>query len=417
MTRGAFAPHPPGSFALSADPAFQNEVQEELQALSDRVRNSGRAKSFAGLILTGSFARGEGTLVSHPGTEVRWLSDIECLVVINRGAAPIAEVWRTLRQIEDEFNLDPPRRTRGLRIELRAITSRKLGQLGPAIFTRELFEHGKLLWRGPAAVPMPPWHSDPPPISKHDAFRLLNNRIIEQIAARTEFGDDADGGAAAAYSLVKFWIDLGTSLSVFFGCYEPGYRNRQLPIEAALDREGEALGPGVAARIERRFRNAMAVKLGRAPFVPEETIGEFHEAAEIARSIWHWESAQLLGCAPEPADWRLIFPRMRRIETLNGRIRGWVRLLRKPERLRRLGLRPLIAAARSGSLATLIYGSGCMLDFFWDDIDSGSARGNEIAAMLCPALNVRASAVAHRRRMLARAALGAWREHLRFATA
>ena len=262
---------------------------------------------------------------------------------------------------------------------------------------------------------MPAWHCDPPPVSRYDAFRLLNNRIIEQIAVRSEFREG--DGAAAAYSLVKFWIDLGTSLSVYFGCYQPGYRNRQALIEASLDDQGKLLGDSVASRLRQRFQDAMAVKLGRRRLVPASTGEEFREAAEIAQAAWNWESAELLKCGQISDDWRLIFSRLRKIETLNVRFRDWARLLREPARLRKLGMRQLIAAIRTGSLATLIYGSGCVLDFFWDEIDSESIRGDEIAAALGPALNVRADASSDRRRTLAQAALGAWQDHLRFAAA
>ena len=46
----------------------------------------------------------------------------------------------------------------------------------------------------------------------------------------------------------------------------------------------------------------------------------------------------------------------------------------------------MLAAARVGSLATLIYGTGCVIDFFWDEIGSDRGRGTEMAAELCRAL-------------------------------
>ena len=60
MTDGAFSLSPPGSFPLSADPAFQDEVRRELELLLERVRNCAAAPSVAGVLLTGSFARWRG---------------------------------------------------------------------------------------------------------------------------------------------------------------------------------------------------------------------------------------------------------------------------------------------------------------------------------------------------------------------
>ena len=77
----------------------------------------------------------------------------------------------------------------------------------------------------------------------------------------------------------------------------------------------------------------------------------------------------------------------------------------------------MLAAARVGSLATLIYGSGCVIDFFWDEIGSDKGRGTEMAGELCRALAIEARDPSERRRLLTRATLGAWERHLRFSAA
>jgi hypothetical protein len=417
MTDSAFRLSPPGSFPLSADPAFQDEVRGELELLLARVRNSAAAPSVAGVLLTGSFARGEGTVIRDPRTSSRWLSDVECLVVVRGGIVSTPEIRRSMRQIELDTNSDRGNAERGIKVELRAILTQGMVRLRPAIFTRELCEHAKLLWGNPAAIPIPRTPSSGETISKYDAFRLLNNRIIEQIAVRSQYADRASDSTAIAYSLAKFWIDLGTSLSVFLGCYQPGYRSRQKPVEDALYAHREILGAEMCSRLILRFRNAMAQKLGQSGFPSEDPAGEFSEAVEIARATWNWESGQLVGTSTAAGDWRGIFARLSSLETGAQRVRDWARLLRRPSRLRALGPRAIVAAARAGSLATLIYGTGCVLDFFWDEIGSGTGRGKEIAIALCPALNVRADGASERRRMLTRATLGAWERHLRFTAA
>jgi hypothetical protein len=71
MIDGAFSLSPPGSFPLSADPAFQDEVRGELERLIARVRESAAAPSVAGVLLTGSFSRGEGTVIGNGGSTSR----------------------------------------------------------------------------------------------------------------------------------------------------------------------------------------------------------------------------------------------------------------------------------------------------------------------------------------------------------
>jgi hypothetical protein len=417
MTDGAFSLSPPGSFPLSADPAFQDEVRRELDQLLERVRNCAAAPSVAGVLLTGSFARGEGTVIPHPGTRSRWLSDVECLVVVRGGVVPTREIQRSMRQVELDTNSDRGNAARGIKVELRAILTEGMTRLRPAIFTSELCEHAKLLWGDATAIPFPPVPSSGEGTSKHDAFRLLNNRIIEQIAVRSEYADGAIDSTAVAYSLAKFWIDLGTSLSVFLGCYRPGYRSRQKPVEDALRAHQEILGAEMCGRLIGRFRNAMAQKLGQTGFSSSELTGEFSEAVEIARATWNWESGQLLGTSAVAGDWRAIFARLSRLETAAQRLRDWARMLRQPSGWRQLGPRAMFAAARVGSLATLIYGTGCVIDFFWDEIGSDRGRGTEMAKELCGALAVEAQDPSERRRLLTRATLGAWERHLRFAAA
>ncbi len=417
MTDGVFSLSPPGSFPLSADPSFQDEVRRELERLLARVRTCAAAPSVAGVLLTGSFARGEGTVIPNPRASSRWLSDVECLVVVRGGIVSTREIQRSMRQVERDTNSDCGNAERGIKVELRAILTQGMVRLRPAIFTRELCEHAKLLWGNPAAIPLPRVPPSAEAISKYDAFRLLNNRIIEQIAVRSEYADRTSDSIAIAYSLAKFWIDLGTSLSVFLGCYRPGYRSRQKPIEEALGAHMEILGSEMCGRLISRFRNAMAQKLGQTGFPSADPAQEFSEAVEIARVTWNWESGQMLGTNTAAGDWRGIFARLSSLETTAQRLRDWARVLRQPSGLRQLGPRAMLAAARVGSLATLIYGTGCVIDFFWDEIGSGRGRATEMVAELCRALAVDARDASERRRLLTRATLGAWERHLRFAAA
>jgi hypothetical protein len=417
MTDGAFSLSPPGSFPLCANRAFEDEVKRELDRLVERVRESAIAPSVEGILLTGSFARGEGTVVRQPQNTSRWLSDVECLVVVRGGIASRRDIKRAMRQVQQDTNTDRCNIARGVKVELRAILQEGMLRLPPAIFTRELCEHGKLVWGNPASVPFPETAFNGDDVSKSDAFRLLNNRIIEQIAVRSGYTDGAGDVISSAYSLVKFWIDLGTSLSVFLGCYEPGYRRRQKPIEDALRDNERIMGSEMGERLIARFRRSMAQKFGETPLPTGDLSGEFNEAVEIARAAWNWESGQLIGTSTVAADWRGIFTRLRSLETNVQRARDWARVIRKPAGLRQLGPRAMIAAARVGSLATLIYGTGCVIDFFWDEIGSEQGKGREIAAELCRGLAIDADDPSERRRQLTRATLGAWEKHLRFATA
>jgi len=99
MIGGAFSLSPPGSFPLSADPAFQDEVRRELECVIARVRDCAAARSVAGVLLTGSFARGEGTVIPNPESKSRWLSDVECWWWFRNGVVSSQEIHQSMRQI------------------------------------------------------------------------------------------------------------------------------------------------------------------------------------------------------------------------------------------------------------------------------------------------------------------------------
>ncbi len=50
------------------------------------VREATRPIPVLGLILTGSVARGEGTLIADPRTGTRWLGDLECSLIVPAGS-------------------------------------------------------------------------------------------------------------------------------------------------------------------------------------------------------------------------------------------------------------------------------------------------------------------------------------------
>src|ERR1700730_17625359 len=72
-------------------------------------------------------------------------------------------------------------------------------------------------------------------------------------------------------------------------------------------------------------------------------------------------------------------------------------------------------AWRAGSPGNAIFAAGCLLDFFWNDIGSQSARGQEILRLLRPLFGLRGrgrDGSPDRQRLVVRA-VTAWQSHLR----
>lgn len=157
----------------------------------------------------------------------------------------------------------------------------------------------------------------------------------------------------------------------------------------------------------------MAIKVGKLSAFNSYS-ASLNEAASAAAQVWGWESDQLAGRSLGGGDWRSIVSRLRRAETASQRIRDWARLLL---RRGRSGSRAtcIKAALRAGSLANAIYGAGCLLDFYWDEIGSETSPGPEVALKVGELLGVDAGGGEGLRERLVAAALDAWTVHLRFA--
>ena len=417
-----FEVRPPGSFPLCVDPRFQGDAVRDLVHVSQLVWEATRSFPVLGLILTGSVARGEGTLIADQKAGTRWLGDLECLLIVPPGRhTSTRQIDYALHAVETELNNDFRESRRGLKIGVTHMVASHLARLRRSIFNREFLEHGKLLWGIPSALPMPSWWTaGTHEVPMTDALRLLNNRTIQQITARMmqETGDAQP--LSAEYAISKFWIELATSLSVFLGCYRTTYRERQTAVESLLVSRPEIFGIEFSELLVARLRDAMAVKFGKTPRVLGSACQGFDEVARVASRVWYWETARMLGADQDDSDWRIVISRLRRLDTASQRARDWMRLLVRDRALRRptsYTIRTLKAALRAGSLANAIYASGCLLEFFWDEIGLENGPGPQIAETLGAFFGIPADSGKARRFLLAQSAQTAWNRHLRFSAA
>src|SRR5207249_7979397 len=175
------------------------------------------------VILIGSLAREEATIVPiEGGTEL--LGDAEFLLLFH-----------------DRFPLPPASRVAGLEsavrarlrgeglraeVELSPCDSRYLRSLGPHVFAYEMRACGRIIWGDPDALSLVP--SFPPEqIPREDAWRLLCNRLIEQLEPLSTLRwPCASPPVEVRYRTAKLYLDMATSFLLFAGAYAPSYRDR-----------------------------------------------------------------------------------------------------------------------------------------------------------------------------------------------
>ncbi len=221
------------------------------------------------LILGGSFARGEGTLVR---VDSRWVpyKDYDLFAVVRdawasraAGAIPMVRRLAYERLGYPRYEEDAPSPTR-FHIGIAIIPEGALRRLPPDVSNVELALTGKTLWGVSLLDRLP---SDPSLIPAVSALRPVLNKLIGLVEM---WGSEAspDAGRAIAYERAKIVLDAVSAVLVLHGAWVPGYAARN---EVLREKEGEGpLLPSVGP-LARRAEEALSFKLHPAdpPHGPE----------------------------------------------------------------------------------------------------------------------------------------------------
>ncbi len=282
--------------------------------------------SLRAIVLTGSLARDEATFVRDESAYTV-LGDAEFLLVFNdRLPLPPAPGLRFLeRQIERGlagWGISGP-------INLSAAHPDYLRELAPHIYGYELRVCGQVVWGDSGILSLiPPFC--PSDIPLEDAWRLLMNRMIEQLEV---LKDVAWGlpvlSRQGQYRTVKLCLDMATSLLVFNGVYAPTYGARQQAVELLarqIDHEvSDYFSLGSFARLVRASTDW---KLSAGSVTGMKSPQFWHSAMDYARLLWRWELARLTEARSDATDDDLRSAWMRR-QPFQSRLRGWMAVLRK----------------------------------------------------------------------------------------
>ena len=326
-----------------------------------------------GLILTGSFSRGEGTVVAVNG-HLRVLGDIEFLVVLprrrdERALRPALARWSR----EAGAALGAPDLI--VDLEFGPVDEAYLRhKTPPSIFVHDLRTHGRVVW-GPRDLlqRIPPFGTAA--IPREDALHLLFNRTIEQLEAWDRV-DTLHGEALldAAYQGLKLRLDLAGSALAFAGRHVTSYTERPRAFAALLERE-----PRLAALLPPAFEDDLArAAAAKVSPDPDELLPPGPEDAQrkwvreqiaagvpAVSALLRWELGRLLGAdAPLPE----LLTRWTQAQPWHPRARQWAKLALHPMPA------PLpLSAARAAALAlrstprALVHAAGALAYLTLDD--------------------------------------------------
>jgi hypothetical protein len=255
------------------------------------------------VVLTGSLARNEATLI-RKGEQTILLSDAEAIVVLHDGTPlPSRQVTQTLCSVVE-------RRLTALgisvHISISMVHAEYLRRLPAHIFSYELRECGRVLFGDAAMLEQIPSYTAAE-LSPEDAWRILGNRLIEQMAEPAESSAETNL-ESSRYRSIKLCLDLAGSMLAFSGRFQAGYRNRLACIEQlALTAEGSQL-PIPMSEFLPLLRLCTAAKLHPEAdgFADDLADGAAENVTNWAWQTWLWELQQLSGSSCEnttyPAD-------------------------------------------------------------------------------------------------------------------
>jgi hypothetical protein len=350
---------PPGPMSAAASQAVVPMILEKCARIGDSL--SARPEA---IVLTGSFARNEGSIMVLDG-RAHVLGDMEFMIIfpegsdLNRLQPELTERARTVRA-ELAGSVD-------CELEFTGVTTNYLRDLQPQIFGYEFLSHGRAIWGDEQILAKAP-RFPASQIPRFDAWRMLNNRLIEQL----EWADTMQTGdrwqlLKIVYQMAKGYMDIGTTVLLFMGKYEDTYADRAKALSELAETstsEDLAFARTLAERVAECTAFKVAPDLNLRPLgvnldttdttrLREDICRALAEMVNTAREVWRWEAARIsgrsIGAAAEDDEVRdaaLGTQQMREI------LRGWVKIAlmsnvrREPDFARRMAKRILQGSPR-----------------------------------------------------------------------
>jgi hypothetical protein len=323
-------------FALCPDPrhdaAIRRVVQGCVEFLGERLRDD-----LVALVLTGSFSRGEGSVLGLDG-RLRVLGDIEFLVIL-----PHESDYRTRRRQMAAWGREASATLGGgdvrVDIEFGPVEVDYLRKRArPSIFVYDLATYGKVVWGPPDLLEAIPAFG-PEHIPREDAVHLIFNRTIEQLDAWEALDTlDAERLLDVGYQRLKLVLDLAGSALAFDGQHATSYAQRPAAFAALLAREPDLarlLPSTFASDLLHAARAKLAPVADGFPSLAQASVAEqcarlraqMLDVVPVLAGFLRWELERVLGARGPLTD---LLGRYLRAPRLGRRVWDWAKVALHP---------------------------------------------------------------------------------------
>jgi len=276
------------------------------------------------IVLAGSLARNEATFI-RAGKGWKLLGDADCFLVFQKNALLPSDTETMSLQCKIEGRLVEG----GLsgKIGLSAVTPRFLKNLTALISTFELRNSGQVLWGERDILSLIPNFSESE-IAREDAWRMLCNRMIEQLAFAGDLSNmSTEMPPELHYATVKLFLDMATSYLVFAGHYAPSFQERSKRLSALAERSSDDT-PFPLKKFAARVAEFTLWKVSGEEGDCDRGMELWHEAISYMRRLWRWEVIQLTGVRGEMTI-SALSERLSTIQTPEQRLRGWLSVAKR----------------------------------------------------------------------------------------
>ena len=371
-------------FRCCQDPECDLVARRLIADFSEILRSMDDLGRVSALILTGSFARGEGSILKLNDQSYKVLGDIEFLAVIGKRSG--LEFFRkSVIKAKEVFDETLKKRRVLCKVEVTPALPRFFKRLRPRIFDYELIRHGKTIWGDRIYLENIPRFS-PKQISKIDPIYLLFNRIIEQLALLLEIKDGEENNLLeGSYQIGKVYIDLATSILAYTGNFEDTYLNRskrfnELISSHALENEEwfrDHIQEKVSCWTDAKLRPRLETFMPGGIIDQTKLLAKWAQLAEMVKNVLRWEICNYLHL-DQSADLKQVLWSFSKSFKLTHRVKEWIKFhinSRVPSNEKSI-LRTLRLFGK-GSPRSLIYFCSAMVYFsLRDEIAKGGNLDN-----------------------------------------
>jgi hypothetical protein len=325
------------------------------------------------VILTGSFARGEGSVLRMQN-RARVLGDMEFMVLCPP-RSDLRTMQKQLRQEATQSTYDLAKKGIDCEIEFSAVDPKYLYSLRPQIFGYEFLNHGCVVWGDPDTLRTAP-RFPASAIPLWDAWRMLNNRLLEQLQwVEAVTLENRTLLEPIFYQTIKCYLDLGTSLLIFGKRYKSTYASRaaalmrwarEEPRNALLSTISRAVAECTEFKLSPRIgRRVLGVRFDTTaeelrPDIQKMVVNFVRDAHEV----WRWQACQLVGRSVDSDSDAKLTQEVLATQGWKEKARGWAKIALMPNVRRQCRFaKRMRSLCRSGSPRYLIYSVAAELCF------------------------------------------------------